>query len=241
MAYLVDGIIILILVLSIWSGHKRGFIKSVSGLMAFLAATLVAALLSGPVAGFVYDAVVEPDVVSTMEEYLVSTTENLEGGIDQALEALPAFVTNLLNKSGVTTGADVLAKVTAAEEDVTLAQQIANQVVEPLVVPLLKAICLLVLFIVAYFLCSLVLRVLDVTAKLPLLKQLNKGLGAVGGAVTGLLWVLFAVSLLQVTAAITGPDFVINQALLEDTLLTRWLIAINPVGGALREITALMK
>lgn len=240
MAYLLDGIIILLFVLAIWLGHKRGFIKTVTGVVAFIAAVVVATLLSGPVAQMVYDSAVEPTVVETIGEYTADATGSLESGVDEALSSMPGFVTNLLANGGITSGADVLAKVTDTADTAALAQNITDQVVEPLVVPLLKMIATLLLFILAYILASILLRVLNVVAKLPLLKQVNKSLGVVAGILSGALWVLFAVSVLQVVAAVADADFVINQALLADTLLTNWLIGINPLGGMLGEIVAIV-
>lgn len=240
MAYLLDGVLILILVLAIWCGHHRGFIKTMTGVLAFVAATAVAMLLSGPVAQFVYDKAVEPSVVSTIDSYTAAATGSLESGVDEALASLPSFVTNLLANTGVTSGADVIAKVGGSVAPAELAQQIADQVVEPVVVPLLKMVATLLLFLLAFVVASILLRVLNLLAKLPVLKQVNKSLGVVAGIVSGLLWVLFAVSVLQLVAAVAGSDFVINQSLLADTLLTNWLIQINPLGGMLREVIAIV-
>ena len=239
MAYLLDGVLILLFVLAIWLGHKRGFIKTVTGVVAFLVAVAIASLLSGPVAQFAYDRAVEPSVVETVDSYTAAATGSLESGVNEALASMPGFVTNLLANGGIASGADVLAKVGTADA-AALGQNIADNVVEPLVIPLLKMIATLILFIVAYVLASLLLRVLNVVAKLPLLKQVNKSLGAVAGVLSGVLWVLFAVSVLQVVAAVAGSDFIINQALLADTIVTDWLIGINPLGGMLREIIAVV-
>lgn len=240
MAYLLDGVLILLFVLAIWLGHKRGFIKTVTGVVAFIAAVAVASLLSGPVAQFVYDNTVEPTVVETIDSYTAAATGSLESGVDEALSSLPGFVTNLLANGGIASGADVLAKVGNTADAAALGQNIADNVVEPLVIPLLKMIATLILFILAYILASLLLRVLNVVAKLPLLKQVNKSLGTVAGVLSGALWVLFAVSVLQVVAAVAGSDFVINPALLADTIVTNWLIGINPLGGMLNEIIAVV-
>ncbi|MBQ8683517.1 MAG: CvpA family protein [Clostridia bacterium] len=240
MAYLLDGAIILVFLLAVWIGYKRGFIKTMAGLVAFLAAALIALLFSGPIAEGVYGATVEPGVISAIDAQLELGTGTLEEGVDKALAGMPAFVTNALANTGILSGADVTAKLTGADSTLSVSQQIAQQVVAPVVVPLLKVIIMLLVFILVYIIASIVLRVLNVVAKLPLLKQLNQGLGLVAGAVSGALWALFIVSVLQVLAAAGTADAVINQALINDTHVVNWLIGINPAGSVLQDVMNLV-
>ncbi|MBQ8752042.1 MAG: CvpA family protein [Clostridia bacterium] len=240
MAYLLDGAIILVFLLAIWIGYKRGFIKTMAGLIAFIVAAVVAMLLSGPIAQAIYDSSVEPTVVSTISSHL-EVSDSLEAGVDSALEKLPGFVTNALANSGIASGADVMSKLTGVEEDIPLAQKVADHVVQPIVVPLLKVICTLLLFIVVYVVASIVLKVLDLVAKLPILKELNQGLGVLAGAVSGILWVFFLVSVLQVLGAAGAVDGVINQAVINDTVVTNWLIGINPASSMLQEVMTLVE
>ncbi len=233
-AILLDAGILILFLLFVFIGHKRGFIKTASGLIAFIAAAAVAMLLSGPIAQLAYDKLVEPTVITTVEEHLTGT-EAIEESVDQALNELPDLIANVLANSGITSGTDVMNKLGGTVDTALAAQSVADKVVQPIVVPLLKVICTLVLFILAFIAAAILLRVLNVVAKLPLLKQLNKGLGAVAGVLSGILWVLFAVSLLQVLAATGAADGFIPPSLLNDTYLIRWLMDINPIGGALQE------
>lgn len=241
MAYLLDGAIILVFVLAIWIGYKRGFVKTVAGLVAFLVAALLALLLSGPIAQAIYDSSVDPAVTSTINRYLEAGNATLEEGVDQALEVLPDYVTNALANTGVQSGADVVEKLSGTDESVPVAQRISEGVVAPVVLPLLKTICMLLLFLVVYIVATIVLKVLNVVAKLPLLKQLNQGLGLVAGAVSGALWVLVIVSVLQVLAAAGAADGVINQALLDETTVVNWLIGINPASSVLQDVMTLVE
>ena len=240
MAYLLDGAILLVFILAIVIGYKRGFVKTMAGLVAFVAAALVAFLLSGPIAQFIYDSSIEPKVVSTITQHLEETGGSLEAGVDKALETLPGFITNALANSGVESGADVVDKLAGTEGEQSLAQRVAEQMVEPVVVPLLKVVCLLLLFVIAYIVAVILLRVLNVVAKLPLLKQLNEVLGVAAGAVTGALWTLLLVSLLQLLAATGAADGAITQELLNETILVNWLISINPAANVLQEVMTLV-
>lgn len=236
MAYIIDGVVILIFLLAVLIGSKRGFIKTMSGVLAFVAALAVALLLNGAVAELVYNVAVEPPILSALEEQLSgvgTTVQNME----KAFDSLPVLVKNLLTQVGIT-DVDTLAQNMTVGAEGSLAQGIAD-VVRSVVVPVLEGICTLVLFILAHIVASLLLRVLDIVAKLPLLKQVNKSLGAVAGILSGVLWVLFAVSVVQVVAAFGTADSAINITVLNDTILTSWLVGINPLGAALREAMVL--
>ena len=241
MKYLLDAVVILIFLLCVFIGRKRGFIKTVAGIVAFLAALAVSMLLSGPVAGLVYDKAVEPSIVETVDTKLEETKGTAIEQLDNAYQSLPNMVKNLLAQAGVT-DVNGLSDRLPTDGAETIGHSV-NAVVEPLLLPLIKALCSLVLFFIAYIAASIVLRVLNIIAKLPLLKQLNKTLGLVGGIVSGALWALLAVTVIQVIAATGSADSTITLQTVSETVVVNWVAGINPLGGALSEVlnTAIIK
>ena len=241
MKYLLDAVVILIFLLCVFIGRKRGFIKTVAGIVAFLAALAVSMLLSGPVAGLVYDKAVEPSIVETVDTKLEETKGTAIEHLDNAYQSLPNMVKNLLAQAGVT-DVNGLSDRLPTDGAETIGHSV-NAVVEPLLLPLIKALCSLVLFFIAYIAASIVLRVLNIIAKLPLLKQLNKTLGLVGGIVSGALWALLAVTVIQVIAATGSADSTITLQTVSETVVVNWVAGINPLGGALSEVfnTAIIK
>ena len=241
MKYLLDAVVILIFLLCVFIGRKRGFIKTVAGIVAFLAALAVSMLLSGPVAGLVYDKAVEPSIVETVDTKLEETKGTAIEQLDNAYQSLPNMVKNLLAQAGVT-DVNGLSDRLPTDGAETIGHSV-NAVVEPLLLPLIKALCSLVLFFIAYIAASIVLRVLNIIAKLPLLKQLSKTLGLVGGIVSGALWALLAVTVIQVIAATGSADSTITLQTVSETVVVNWVAGINPLGGALSEVfnTAIIK
>lgn len=236
MAYILDAIILVIVLLSLWNGHRRGFVLSLSRLAAFVLAIVVAFCLSGAVAGFLYDHTLAPSIQKSLTDNMAAAGNTIESGLNQAVETLPAFIRNVLTNQGTSDGAGLLNLAGGSGDAATVAATLTTGAIRTAVMPLLRVLCFLVLFILAMIVARLLLRVLDGVVKLPLLKQMNKTLGLVAGAVSGLLGALIAVSLLQVVAAMSSPTALINQALLEQTYIVKFLIHINPLGGALREV-----
>lgn len=237
MAYVFDGAMVVLFVLLVWLGHKRGFIKTVSGVVALVAALVLSSMLAGPVSGFVYDTFVEPPV---LEELTAQIGEGspAAGQLDAALEGMPAFITTRLAANGLDSGAAVLERLGGTEEGETVAQSITRQIVEPVATPLLRSLCMLILFFVLFIVATILLKAVDLVAKLPLLKQINKGLGSLAGVVLGLLWVMVVVTALQLIANVGWFEF-LTPALLEETILIQWIDSFNPMTSALREIVAL--
>lgn len=231
MAYLLDILLVALFVLCVWIGWRRGFIKTVSGLIALVVALVVASILSGPIANAVYGTAVEPVVMTTLEEQFATEALPTAAQMDAALEKLPAFVIGLLKAGEMDSGAAILEKVNAVAAGETVAQAITDRVITPIVLPLMQMLCSVILFIVAYLLTAIVLRLLDVVAKLPLLKQLNNLLGVVAGAVTGAVWVVFVARILF-TLAWLGWLAWLTPAVLEQTWLTAFANSLIPTFGA---------
>ena len=238
MAYIIDGAVILIFVLCLVIGTKRGFIKTMSKFVAFVVAAVLAGLLASPVAGFVFDSVLAPKVQSTIADGIASSTTSVASGIDEAVQGLPGFMQNLLNNNGIT-GQTMIDRVGGSAASATAqAESITTRVIRPLTLSLLQAVAFLLLFLVLMVVVLLVLKVLDKVFKLPGLKQLNKALGFVAGILSGILWVLLAVSLVQVFSA-TNAFGVFSPAVLGQTFVTKWVAGLNPLSGLLRDVIIL--
>ncbi len=235
MKYLLDAVVILIFLLCVAIGHKRGFIKTVTGIVAFVAALAVSSLLSGPIAGLVYDKAVEPSIVETVDTKLEEVEGSATEKLYDAYESLPDMVKSLLAQTGVENVDDLAQKLMSMDTNVPVSENI-NAVVEPILLPLIKAICSLLLFFIVYIVAAILLKMLDIVAKLPLLKQVNKALGLVGGIVLGALWALLAVTVLQILAATGVAGDTVTLQTIADTTIVNWIAGINPLSAAMQEI-----
>lgn len=227
MSYLLDALLLILFALCVWIGWKRGFIKTVSGLIALVAAVIVAATFSAPIAEGVYTNSVEPAVLSTLEEQISGEVLPSAEDLDAAIEKMPSLVATLLEVGDMGSGAAILEQVDVVEAGKSAARTITDRVVAPIVLPLMQMLCSVVLFAITYLIALILLRVLDLVAKLPLLKQLNSTLGLVAGALTGALWVVFVARFLF-TAAWLGLAEWLSPEMLEQTWLTSFANGLIP-------------
>ncbi len=242
MAYILDGAVILIVLFCVWNGWRKGFIKALSRLLAFVLALVAAMLLSTPIAAYVYDSTVSPTVQEVLTENLMQTgATTITQSVDTALTDMPGFVRNLLSHQGITSGADVVGKLSIGNSDTmtAVAQQIDTVVIRPVTVALLRVLSFLILFIVVSVIAGFLLRLLDKVFKLPLLRGINRTLGFIPGIINGVLCALLLTTVVQVWASMGSADGFITREMLSDTVLLQWLISVNPVGNTLQELTIL--
>ncbi len=226
MTYVLDIAVILIFALAVLTGYRRGFVKTVAGIVTFLAAVLVAATFAAPLSEWVYDTAVEPSIVSAVEEQLASAQDGAAQQVDAAYEALPQVVKNLLRDAGVADAA-TLGQVLPTMEGATMTAQV-TAAARTVAMPLAEALASVVLFVLTNILVSWLFRLLNLVAKLPVLKNVNKSIGLLGGVLSGILWVMFAVTVLQVVLSFGVLDGVLDMTTVNDSVLVKWLVSINP-------------
>ena len=218
MAYVLDALLIVLFILCVYLGWRRGFIKTASGLIALAAAVAVSVLVSGSAAQLAYDKAVEPAVMAALEEQIQDTTLPAAQQVDNALDQMPGFVVALLAARGLDSGEAILDGLHIEELGTSLAEGITQQVIAPLLLPLLEGLCAILLFVLVYILALILLRVLDLVTRLPLLKTLNRWLGLLAGVCSGALWVVFAVGVVTTLTYLCWIP-ALTPEVLEGTLL----------------------
>ena len=154
--------VVLILIVAIFAliGAKKGFFATVAGFLSPLASLLLTVLFYKPVAAF---------LKSTLFANMVSDVPlpeiDASGDVISQLTGLMEYLEN-----------NDLGEVTAAIKDNVMAEVLSI------------AIAIIGLFLVLLIAIKIVFRLLDLVAKLPVLKQANGLLGGIIGACEGFVW-----------------------------------------------------
>lgn len=93
-----------------------------------------------------------------------------------------------------------------------------------------QLICMVALFAITYALVAFIIRSLNLVAKLPLIKQLNKVMGLALGAACGALWVLLAACALQLLVRV-GWIPALTEAVIAKTWIVSRVVAFLPSIG----------
>ncbi len=229
MGYILDGIILLICLICVLVGVKKGFIHSVVRFLGAVIAALLASTLGGAMAQWLFDTMFRGAMVEKINSSLQALgSENAAAAAGQVLASLPDFLVRALEEAGVT-----LETVSHAINSQTSGA--AGMVVDylsPVFVNFLKVLAVIVLFFLFTTLARLLAALISDLLRLPILRELD---GVLGGAF-GFLLALVSVWVVVAGATVFMPMLDSSsqqqvQAALDSSLLTGTLVNMNPLGG----------
>lgn len=183
----IDAALLVIFFVTLFITFKKGFLKSVLGLLAWYISFALALALSSPVSSFVYDRFIKDDIVTEITERLpdMRGVEDSAVFIDAALEELPDSILGIARAIGI----DIEELVSDISLNDISFELIASELEERVVAPIATAVCRVVAFGILFLVLLVVLRTatffLNTLVKLPLLRPLNRVLGFLLGLVKG--------------------------------------------------------
>lgn len=230
LSIILDAVTVAVAVLFVVIGCRRGFIKSVVRLVGFVAAIVVSAIVSAPVAQLLYDHFlyepVQQIVLEQVQQGVAAAATTLNEQIMAVIGALPEGVQSLLDMYGVDV-AELSGTAVSAEE---LVPTIMEKIITPLCVGVLQLIVFLVLFIVLFILIRLLGKLLDkIFASLPVIKQANGVLGGLLGFAEAVLVLFVLCFALQLYMTLTGADSLVAVEDIQKTYILRFVMDINPI------------
>lgn len=198
----VDGILILIVVSSVFDGRRKGFVKTFLSLIATAISILIAYEYSAPLAEWANEAFVHNAAVNTFSEAI---TAQLSNGTQALIEAIPAFIVEAAEAGGITVSS-VVSNIGSSIDATQAAEQIYSGIYKVIVYPVLSVIAFLVLYAISNAVLSLGISVINGVFKLPVLKSLNRFFGGIVGAVKGIIVVAVLSVVLVTVSGIISPE-----------------------------------
>jgi len=177
LVYIADIVMAAIIILKIIHGWKRGFIRAAAGLIALACASFGSLWLKNVLSPALSATLFLPKVQQFVAQRVDTGSEILSEQLDSFFRSvrLPEGIKGKL-------GEGILEKANQG------GNELINAAAETLSMKLAEVIVFVVCFIIIYFLIRALVRLLDGTVfKIPVVKQLNKLLGAAMGLLTGAL------------------------------------------------------
>lgn len=198
MGIIVDIIIVLVILLCIYQGYRKGLVGMLFSIATFFIAGLLALVLMNPVANLIVD---NTQFDETIENTIVKYLDNSEeGASEEETENEPGMIESYIEEYST--------------EMKHATVEVAAQNLSLLIIKIL-------VFIGVYFVAKLILRLLNsiinVVAKLPLLKQFNKGGGILVGVIKGIFITYVVLGLFMLLSTVLGDlgvyDYIKNSTL----------------------------
>lgn len=189
MGFLIDIILIAIILLSVFLGYKKGLVRLGAKLFAGIIAIIVTITVYKPVSGIIINNTQIDEKIKTI---IIENMTNTNENEDNGI------ISNTTSK--------IENNIISAE-----AENIANVIV--------YVVTAIVLFIAVKIILGILISLLNLVAKLPILKQFNEIGGIVYGLLRGVLIVCICVLLMGVFTRIKPESNLKNN--IEDTYITK--------------------
>jgi len=221
-----DALALLILLLLVNRGAKRGFAETVTAVAGRIAAFFGALFLGKAGSQLIYDLFLGRKIRRFLREAIGSSSsagEVLES-ISEAADALPDFIRNFYGLSDQGSLGEALE---SSLHDAV--QALEEQLVEPAVTGFLHILIFLISFALLCLLVRYLSKAVGVLFQLPVIQTLDRFLGGVLGLAEGCIDLyLLALVLRLVLYFIPDPPLYFNEGMILDTVLWSRVYGFDP-------------
>lgn len=229
MSYILDGIIILIIILFVFLSAKKGFVRTLIEAVGFIAAIIVAFTFSSPIASTVYDKIIQPSVVKTVENVADKSSARATSAVDAVWEKMPTFITESsffnLSKEGITNTVETQ----ATNDSIQLAQNISEAFVKPVTTKLLSVLISVILTVALLFVIKLLAKYINKLFSFSVIGNINKTLGGVLGIIKGAAVAVIFCLIISLILSFTKDGFLIfTYDAIHSSYIFKYLMGFSP-------------
>lgn len=229
MSYILDAIIVLIVLITVFLSAKKGFVRTLIEVVGIVAAIFVAFTFSSPIADTVYDKMVEPIVVKTVENVATDTADGTTAAVDAVWQKMPGFITES-NFLGLSKD-NVLQQVqNETSTGVTaLADSISNSFAKPVITKLLSVLVSVILVVVLIFVVKFLAKYINKLFSFSIIGTINKTLGGILGLVKGIALAVVFCMIITLIFSFTKNGFLIfTYDAINSSYIFKFLVSFSP-------------
>lgn len=207
MSIILDIAVALLIIAVVLLSAKRGFARTATELLGFIAAVFISFTISTPLSNITYDKIIEPSVINSLSEAAVVSANETT---DKVWNALPSALKNYSGKIGVSKEnldksiSDDLA--TGAEDT---AKGISQKAVKPIAVRFISLIYSAVIFSVLLFVVKILAKYINKLFSFSIAGTLNRFLGGIIGIPKGIIIAALICTVISLIVSFTDNGFLI--------------------------------
>ena len=209
MGLFLDIFLLAIIVLNIIIGYKRGLIKAIVSICAFLIAIIVSLLLYKPISNIIIN---NTSIDDQIKELIINNNtqneENKEELTNQESSAIEKYISNKIKDT--------------EEEAKTKTIEIVAETVSIKAIQILTAI---IIFILVRIIIILLKIFTDAISELPIIKQFNQIGGITYGIIKSIIIIYLILTILFVVISINGNGIISRT--IEESYVTKYLYENN--------------
>lgn len=211
-----DIILIIIVLLFVALGVKRGIAKTILNIVGIAVTYLCASYLSSIGATEIYKIFLKQGVINNINSFI--STNGIEYAIDNCLNALPEWINTFVSVLLSLLGGDFQSFISYSKVEFANASSATAATIEPMVraaaETVIGIILFVLLFIIAFILTKKLIKLIAKLFKLPVISQVNSFLGGLLGAFYGLIVAFIAVNIAGVLLVCASPEIISNETII---------------------------
>lgn len=225
MNFLFDILIIGIIVVSVYLGVSRGFIKSVMRLLSFFIASFLAYTFNGELAKFYSDNFFSASFTEKVSETITPVVQKTGEAfnIQKLFADMPDAFKDILQRFGANIG-DLESKFSSSSASAKTVEDMSRAIAGPISDMLSKALAFVTIFVGALIILAILTFILDQIFKLPVLKKANKILGFVFGLIIAMVYafIFSKVAVLIIKVGIAVKPELFNENIIGNSILLKF-------------------
>ena len=226
MGILLDIGFVIIILLCVVFGYKKGFFKSIAGFIGAVIAMFLAWVLAGLIANALYQGIFREKLIDHISAVLSNDAlASFPEKAAQVVANLPGFLSNTLNNQGITSS-QIEQSLQAAGNNAAPA---TADLISPAVIWLLQLLLTVILFFILVILVRLVIKLIGNVFRLPVLRQVDSILGGLFGIFKGVVYIFLVCILLQLLMPVIGNSSEPMKQVLDNSFIYQFIFYNNPI------------
>ncbi|MBO5230903.1 MAG: CvpA family protein [Clostridia bacterium] len=178
---IIDLVLVSIFIGAILKGRSEGFVRTVLSVIAAIAGILIAKEYCEPVALWIEEHFIRNAATNSIGNVLGN---HIGGTVQEVINALPVYIKNAAEFAEIQIESFVSETITPEAVE-TATESIYAAIKDFAVIPASKVVAFIIIYIIVNTVLSIGISFVNNFFKLPILKGLNKTLGAVLGGIKG--------------------------------------------------------
>ncbi len=232
MSLLFDLIVVAIFAACAWFGYKKGFVRTVCGVLIFFISLVIAINFSGLVTNYLNESVfmdkVTGQITESIESVIGKSVESAK--VDDLFKDKPSGFITLIERFGANVDElESYYNANKSESEVSGVRLIASYIAAPVSDLISKVISFAILFFGSMLILTIIKLILEAIFKLPVLSSVNKTFGLAFGIIKGGLfaWIISIVLVHILNVLVMMYPQSVSPSLIENTVIIKYLGNIN--------------
>lgn len=226
MGILLDIGFVIIILLCVVFGYKKGFFKSIAGFIGAVIAMFLAWVFAGLIANALYQGIFREKLIDNISAVLSNDAlASFPEKAAQVVANLPGFLSNTLSNQGITSS-QIEQSLQAAGNNAAPA---TADLISPAIIWLLQLLLTVILFFILLILVRLVIKLIGNVFRLLVLRQVDGILGGLFGIFKGVVYIFLACILLQLLMPVIGNSSEPMKQVLDNSFIYQFIFYNNPI------------